>query len=165
MGVSTSVPQFVGKIDRFAVAQNNVAKTGVAGAAKAVSGAITAELLAATHGTARLSGVGRQGARLGVRTVITHDRAVITASGPWQFIEGDTRKHDISPKGRRTGKRGRPLKGAKALTIGGEFYASAKQTGGSKGKRPFGKGAVAGQPLAKAAFEVAETAAMREVFG
>jgi hypothetical protein len=165
MGTSTSVPQFVGKLDRYAALQKGVEKTGVAGAAKAVSTAITAEVLAQTHGTARLSGVGKKGARLGVRTVITSNRAVITATGPWQFIEGDTRKHDISPRGRRTGKRGRALKGAKALTIGGEFYASAKNTGGSKGKRPFAKGTVAGEPAAKAAFEVAETAALREVFG
>lgn len=163
MGVSRSVPELQAKLKRFSAAQQNVRRVGVRNATAVMAASIDAELVAAT-GDRRLSGVGKNGARLGIKTVIGNDKASLSATGPWQLVEGDTKKHDISPRGRRVGKRGRPLKGAQALKIGGGFYASAKATGGSKGKEPWAKGTIAGRPLAAKAFDAAEAAALREVF-
>lgn len=155
MGTSTSVPQLVGKLAKFAEGQEAVAHAGVVAGTKVMRDSIVAELGSVTHGTGRLSGVGKKGTRLGVRTIVG-TQGIVTATGPWQFIEGDTRRHDVRPKRRR---------GKKALSIGGGAYASAKNTGGSKGKHPFAKGTIAGQPLVGAAFQAAEDAALREVFG
>lgn len=155
MGVSRSPAELVGKLAKFADSQEIVAHEAVVTATKAVAGTITAELAKVTHGTGRLSGVGKKGARLGVITVLTANQGIVTARGPWQFIEADTKRHNIAPKKRR---------GKKALTIGSGLYASAKNTGGSKGKQPFAKGTIAGEPLAIAAFHAAEDTALREVF-
>lgn len=160
MGTSRSVGQLVGKVGRYADAQEGVAREAVVGATRVVRGAIDAELLANTHGNRRLSGVGKKGAKLTVLSTVTGNRGVITARGPWQLIEGATKRHDIQAKGTRGRRRG-----AKALVIGGNLRASAKNTGGSKAKEPFAKGTVAGRPLAKTAFTAAEDAALKEVFG
>lgn len=64
-------------------------------------------------GDLRLSGVGKRGARIGVRYDIDRarssavsDRAFIKAWGPWQFVEADTRGHRIPKvRGRRARRR------------------------------------------------------------
>ena len=73
----------------------------------------------ATGGDGRLSGVGRRGAKLGVRYDVkdgAKPTAVVKATGPWQLIERDTKSAGvIRPKGRRRRGSG----GAKALAAGG----------------------------------------------
>jgi hypothetical protein len=109
-------------------------KAGVNKSALHVTRAIRGNIRAVT-GDNRLSGVGRRGARVGARYNVkgtVNPTALITAVGPLHLIERDTRPHDVAPR-----KRG----GRKALKFAnGTFAASAHASGGSKGKRPFGRG-------------------------
>jgi hypothetical protein len=55
----------------------------------------------ATGGDLRLSGVGRNGARIGVRYRIVGGTAEVAATGPLHFLEGGTQAHDVEPRRRR----------------------------------------------------------------
>jgi len=61
---------------------------------------LTARIGPATGGDMRLSGVGRRGARIGVRYTITRGgtEAWIAARGPLHLLERGTRGHEITPK-------------------------------------------------------------------
>ena len=132
-----------------------------------VTQAIRDEVRVATGGDMRLSGVGRRGARVGARFDVRGTKnptAMVKATGPMHLLEHDTRPHEIGPRGRRVGRSGRRLKGAKALRIGGEFRASAQHPG-THAKRPFERGYIRSRdetgPIFNRAVEDAIRKAMR----
>lgn len=142
---------------------------GVRAAALEATTLIRAEIRKASGGDMRLSGAARngKGAKVGAGFDIkgsTNPTALIRAYGPIQLIERDTAPHLIMARSRfvirggvrvRQGRRsaaGRRLRGKAALTIGGGFYASAQHPG-TKGKRPFARGAERAAPLTPRLFQ------------
>lgn len=88
-------------------------------------------------GDGRLSGVGRSGAKLGVRFDLKgsmNPTALLRALGPWQLIERKTSAHKIRPRKRR---------GKRAIAFGGIARAWAQHPG-TRGKEPWAKGIDAG---------------------
>ena len=165
MGVSTSAEQLAAKLAAHGRAIEAAGPVAVSGAAVAVESSITVLTAAATGGDMTLSGVGRKGGKLGVRKVVGPSEALLTATGPFHLAESDQPRHDIKPRGLQRTARGRQRKGAKALTIGGGLWASARNTGGSRGREPWKRGVRAGEPAAMAAFETANDSALKAVFG
>lgn len=95
----------------------------------------------------RLRGVGKKGARIGVRYDIETDgRAVVKAIGPLHLLERDTKAHEIKPKSSGRGSNRKQRKGAVRLA-NGEFRASVQHPG-TKGQHPFEKGIEDGTPKA-----------------
>lgn len=117
---------------------------GVQKAALEAKNIINAEIRKVAGADMKLSGVGRSGSRVGARYDIkgkTNPTALVRAFGQLQLIERDTGPHLIVPKGRIRKKRGRGFrKGAKALTIGSNLRPAALHPG-TKGQRPFARGA------------------------
>lgn len=153
MGVSTSWGQLAGKLATASAASGSVPAFATRAAGEAAAGIIRG------ISPARLSGVGRGGARLGVRVSVVQGAAstigYVRATGPWQLIEGDTRPHGIKPKGR--GK-------ARALRLGdGAFYARVQHPG-TKGKHLFAKGARTARPLIPRIYQQAEHQALARIF-
>lgn len=95
----------------------------------------------------RLRGVGKKGARIGVRYDLkADDAAVVKAIGPLHLLERDTKAHTIEPKSKGRGANRR--KRAGALKLGdGQFRASAQHPG-TKGQHPFEKGIEDARPKA-----------------
>lgn len=125
----------------------------VAASARTYSTGIRTTVGAATGGKFRLSGVGKRGARVGVRTTFDGPSAIIQATGPMQLIERDTSAHSIprvvgsrrtrTAAGKLSHKRetnGRNLNGQKVLFFGGRFVTGPIQHPGTKGKHPFERG-------------------------
>lgn len=128
MGVSHSVAEFTGKIEKTA--------TNVAAAKRP---AMNAAALAAKTEMQRgaptfLRGVGRKGAKIGVRyTLFGDNKAVVRWYGPAHLLNNPTKPHTITPKGRR-GRRG----GKRALVINGQPVARAQHPG-TRGRGFFQK--------------------------
>jgi hypothetical protein len=54
-----------------------------------------------------LSGVGRKGVRIGARYTVGATKAEIKATGPWQFVEYNTKPHIITSRGLRGSRKSR----------------------------------------------------------
>lgn len=95
---------------------------------------VTAAMAAAGAGTGKLRGVGRKGARIGVRYDQTAGGAVLVrATGPFHLLESDTKAHRIPlQRGARARKR--------VVVIPGVGVRSFVNHPGSKGKHPWAKG-------------------------
>lgn len=128
----------------------------VAASARAYTNAIRSEISGVTTG-GRLRGVGKRGARVGVKYDVQSSgerpTAFVQATGPLQLIERDTAEHQIprvagsrrlrTAAGRLSHKRegtGRNLNGAKVLKIQGEYRTGPITHPGTKGKHPFERG-------------------------
>lgn len=125
---------------------------------------IRSSIYSVTNG-GRLRGVGKNGARVGVRvTQQRSDTALVQATGPLHLIERDTSAHLIprttgvrrrrTAAGRLSHKRestGRVLSGRKLLVINGSVVTGPVLHPGTKGKHPFDIGYVAAEGAALAA--------------
>lgn len=90
----------------------------------------------------RMSGVGRGGARVGVRYDIkgtNNPTSIIRATGPLHLLENPTKAHDIAPRRRRGRKR--------AVAFDGQVYGRVRHPG-TRGRKPFSKGIDRGRPKA-----------------
>lgn len=139
----STVDQFVRKMDRTAVELARADRVAVERAAFTMKQYTLASLRRAAP-SGRLRGVGKKGARLGVRYDVKGQRnpvALVRATGPWQFIENDTKAHQIpKARGRRARKR-------YAVTPYGVF--ARVNHPGTKGKHPWRLGVAAGTPRAE----------------
>lgn len=151
MGKSTSPLQLAGKFAACAKELQKASNTTVDLTAKTVKKSIV------EISPSRLRGVGKKGANIGVRYRIDNfpdaRKALVWATGPWQFIEGDT-KAGIRPRKRRTGRGKNRFIGP----IQGYFHP------GTKGKHLFRKGAVAGLAIAGGLQRTHAAAALKKVF-
>lgn len=136
----------LGRLATHAGARN---ETAIAKAALVVKEAVVAQM----HGVTRLRGVGRRGARIGVRYTITgtggEAMARIKATGPFHLLERPTRAHDILPATRQ------------ALKIGDQFAAYAHSSG-TRGKYPWRTGTEIGKPAALKRYEAELRKEIRE---
>jgi len=134
MGTSTSASQLAGKLNRTATHLKAAERTAVGQAALAGKGIILANM-----GTRTLSGVGKRGARLGVRYDLkggNSPTALLRVTGPAHLLNNPTAAHRIEPRGRTRTASGRARRGAKAITPDGNPRAGANHPG-TKGKRFF----------------------------
>lgn len=131
----------------------------------------------------RLRGVGKKGAKLGVRyNVGTYNgeaKSLVYVTGPWHLIERDTRAHIIPAlKGQKSSQRGaqRATKGRmygpafggvkakpQVIVIGKNVRAMAFHPG-TQGKHPFDKGVLASRAAVKRLWEGKANLAIRRIF-
>jgi hypothetical protein len=136
-----------------ALAVEAAAKVGVAKAALLVKTSVQAEL----GGVTRLRGVGKRGAKIGVRYDITKTArtpsATVRMVGPAHLLERDTRAHPIAPKG------------TKVLHLAnGQFVARVEDHPGTRGKHPFEHGVDKSAPLVPRVMFQEQIASLRKVF-
>lgn len=113
-----------------------------------VAAAMKAKIVISSGAPSRLRGVGRAGAKLGVRYTIRgsemNPSAQLRATGPWQLIEKDTKPHRIGPKKRRGGSRSGRGGGVAVPGVG--VFRSVHHPG-TKGKHPWAKGVEKAEPV------------------
>lgn len=127
MGTSSSPGELVRKLSKAGGAIDGAARDGVFKAALLVKTSVLSEM----H-TTRLRGVGKKGAKIGVRFDVKGTKnptALIRATGPFHLLERDTKAHDITPKKKK-----------KALSIPGVGPRASAHHPGSRGKHPWEKG-------------------------
>lgn len=117
-------------------------KDMVRAAALAVTLAERESVSSATHGSNRLSGVGRKGAKLNVGFDLKGSTALVRARGPLHLIESDNKAHVIVPRRRR---------GRRALAGNGFGPVASVNHPGTSGKHPWAKGLATGIPAAEKA--------------
>ncbi len=183
MGVSHSVEEFNRKLQKAAV---KVGKDVEYAATEQAALLVKKHVLALTPG--RLSGVGKSGAKLGVRYNIGkyegRSKALVFATGPFHLIERNTRPHAI-PKlagsnTRTTGRKIRAKKGRlfgpafgglsrkaldkKPLKLGGSTYRAHVHHPGTKGKHPWERGVAIAAPKIPDLYQNALHLVLSEVF-
>lgn len=150
MGESRSADELARKLLRAADGVTKAKTDGVKKSAAIVKGFVVGEL----HGVTRLRGVGRKGARIGVRYVVTPDKATVGMTGPAQLIERDTKPHEIRP--------GR----AKALHLAsGDARALVAHHPGTHGKHPFQHGVEKATPLLPRLMLEEQAQSLKKIFG
>jgi hypothetical protein len=132
----------------------------------------------ATGGDGRLSGVGKSGARLGVRSkpegTAANGRFFISATGPWQIIENDTGGRVIRSRYAR-GRRRKGFIGPVAagqfkggdravLNIPGVGFRRSARHPGTKGKKPWARGVASAKPYVTREVENRTVTAIRKAF-
>jgi hypothetical protein len=109
--------------------------------------AMKAKVAISAGAPASLRGVGKSGAKLGVRYTLsgseTNPSAKLRATGPWQLIEENTSPHTIGPKRRGKGARS-PRRCRRHSGIGPRAVVHHP---GTKGKHPWAKGVEKAEPL------------------
>lgn len=126
MGTSTSVDAFASKIAAGGKAIEKAEKVTIAESAQAGK-----KIMQANMGFTRLRGVGKKGAKVGVRYKIvggSHPSALLSYFGAVHLVNNNTSPHRIEPKAGR--------RGAKALNVGGNLRANADHPG-TRGKKFF----------------------------
>lgn len=142
---------------RFPDELQKAQRVGVGRAALHVTREIRQEIRVATGGDMRLSNVGARGARLNARFDVrgtVNPTALIRATGPMQLIEYDTKPHEIRPRRRR---------GTKVLKLPNGYVPKVRHPG-TRGKRPFARGAERGALRSAEKFNEAIEQAMRRTF-
>jgi len=120
-----------------------------------VKRSVQAQLVAAGAGSGRLRGVGKKGAKVGVRVDPLGRAVLVRATGPVHLLESKTRAHRI-PKDSRASTWVISIPG-----VGVRAFANVK---GTKGKYPWAKGVVAAAPMVGKANQVALTKTLGAVF-
>jgi hypothetical protein len=130
--MASTVGQQIGrKMDRAATELRRSQRTAVVGGLTELKRGVERRLPASK----RLRGVGKRGARIGVRYDLQGENAgTLKATGPMQLIERDTKAHVVAPKKRRA--RG----GRAAVRLADGQFRGAVQHPGTKGQHPFEKG-------------------------
>lgn len=165
--------------------ERNVADS-VGKAAQVVKGSVEAQMRGAVGADLRMSGVGRGGAKIGVRYDVKgsgNPTALLRATGPVQLVERDTSPHTILPRsiGRAQGRSKAARRAAKQdlysalfgssvgagatpLKIGSDRFAFRVSHPGTTGKHPFEKGVDRATPAAQKILARACTKSLAEVF-
>lgn len=164
MGTSNSPAELARKLARVAVL---VEKDVDYAATEAAALLIKSNIVAIAP--KRLKGVGKRGAKLGVRYNIGHyeaaAKALIYATGPFQLVERDTKAHAIP----RANRRNRtvvhlPYSVQTVSHASGTTAVATVHHPGTKGKHPFEKGALAAMPLIGPLYDSRLALVMHEIF-
>lgn len=156
MGISHSPAELSRKLSKLAVEYQNQDAVVVREAAQLTKQAVLA------RAPKRLSGVGKKGARLNARYVLSLSgdtpSALVFAQGPWQFIENDTRPHRIPRQtARKRGKR----RYAVVPGVGPRAYALHP---GTRGQHPWRNGVLAAEPAIARMFDNKTSVVMGRIF-
>jgi hypothetical protein len=156
MGVSHSGAEAAAKMQRLGMSLVNVQLDQVNEASRIVKASVMA------RAPSRLRGVGKRGARLGVRyrsgMYGGEAKSIVFVTGPWQLIEWDTKAHRIprARKSRRARKRYAVIPG-----VGVRAYAEHP---GTRGKHPWRTGVTAAIPAVQRVFESRVGFLVRQAF-
>jgi len=141
MGTSTSFEQLAGKLNRVSSNLTSTTQKATGSACKAAKDVFLVSVSGATGGDAKLSQVGKNGARLGVnyRVVGKGDdvQGRVRATGPWHLVEYAINAHLITSKragGSRRSRARRFEEGATGEGIGGGRSAMLRTP---YGPRPY----------------------------
>lgn len=151
--------QFAAKTARMGGELRTLERRAVQIAALAVKTSVTSQMVAAGVQNGRLRGVGKKGAKIGVRFDLAGDKALVRATGPFQLIERDTKAHRI-PK-----VRGARAKKKRVVVIPGVGVRAWASHPGTQGKHPWAKGVVAARPVAEKAHGLALHQALKKAYG
>jgi hypothetical protein len=146
------------RLTKVARELNGAAKPSVNKAALVLKKSVEHELVKVAPAR-RLSGVGKRGAKVGVRYDIKgakNPTAIVRATGPMHLIERSTKAHTI-PRSRGRGR-------LKVLRLPGDVFRRSVQHPGTRGRRPFGKGIERGRPLALKTLRAAQSDALKRGF-
>lgn len=133
MGTSKSGAELAGKLFNAGNTVGNATRIGLLAGGRHVKSVALAQLAVAGIKSGRMSGVGRNGARVGISYDIVKadgDEAAVrvAAKGPLHLLERDTRPHAIEPR------RGEALQ-----FDNGKFRSYVLRHPGTKGKHPWEK--------------------------
>jgi hypothetical protein len=135
--------QFAAKMRRLSTDIHGADQAIVNRAAFIVKKSVQAQLAVAMP-SGRLRGVGKKGARVGVRYTLYPHSAKVFMFGPAQLIERDTRPHRIPREFQgRTRRDGTRRKRTKPIAIPNVGVRQWAMHPGTKGKHPWAKGVVA----------------------
>jgi hypothetical protein len=155
VGVSRSPAELRRKLDRLGDEFADIPLSAVREGSQIIKTAVT------RRAPARLSGVGKRGAKIGVRYNVGNfggeAKSLIHATGPFHLIERDTKAHRI-PK-----ERGRRARKRYAVIPGVGVRAWAKHPG-TKGQHPWAKGLLAARPAVQRVLESKAAHALRRIF-
>jgi hypothetical protein len=156
--MAKSPAQFASDLRRFAADGSNFEKRLATSAALTVKDATLRELRVAAP-RLRLSGVGKRGARVGVRydQGNTPGTMLVRATGPVHLIESDTKAHPI-PKARKRGRK-------RYVVIPGVGVRSSVKHPGTSGKHPWRKGVARAKVAAPRAVQEETRKQMGRFFG
>ena len=174
--MADSITAFLGKTAKMGEELARLDRTMAEQAALAIKASVLTAMSEAGVKNGRLRGVGKKGAKIGVRYDIQgrKNSALIRATGPFQLIERDTKAHRVPklyknqfsatnspllsiPKVSRSAKRGK-------IAIPGVGVRAWANHPGTKGKHPWDKGVVAGIAVQERAAAVALTTALRRAY-
>jgi hypothetical protein len=147
--------QLAGRMVKVEKSIKNAGRPAAAKAGGILQQSTARTIKSASGGDSRLSGVGRKGAKVGSRYVVSSEpngdaTAVVRATGPLHFIENDTKAGARYRRRRGRGGAAGPTK--------------PMMHPGTKGQRPFERGIAAGRPAAVKALRSAFTDAVRKGF-
>lgn len=153
------LPTFLAKTAKMGVELQNLEHRTVQIAALAVKTSVLTQMQAAGVNNGKLRGVGKKGAKVGVRYDFGgRSTALVRATGPFQLIERDTKAHRIpKERGARARKR--------VVVIPGVGVRAWADHPGTKGKHPWAKGVVAAIPIQHKAQGLALTQTLRKAYG
>lgn len=146
--MADSLTTFLQKTVKMEGELRNFERNMVRVTAQAVKTSVQAQMSVAGVQNGKLRGVGKRGAKVGVRYDLVGKTALVRATGPFHLIERDNKDHR-TPKvrGARARKRLVVIPG-----VGVRAFANVK---GTKGKHPWAKGVIAAVPAAERAGAVA----------
>jgi hypothetical protein len=155
VGVSRSPAELRRKLDRLADDYDDLPLALVKDGSLVVKRAVT------RRAPARLSGVGKRGAKIGVRYNVGNyggtPQSLIHATGPFHLIERDTKAHRIpKERGLRARKRYAVIPG-----VGVRAYAKHP---GTQGQFPWAKGVRESLPIVRRMLESKAAHALRRIF-
>lgn len=156
--MADTVAQFLAKTAKMGTELGTLEHRMAEIAALAVKKSVQTQLQAAGVDNGRLRGVGKKGAKIGVRYDFGgRTTALVRATGPFHLIERTNKAHLIpKQRGARARKRIVVIPG-----VGVRAYANHP---GSKGKHPWAKGVVAAIPVQQKAQGLALAAALRKAY-
>lgn len=161
MGQSEHPYELAAKLLSFSGAVGAVPRSATRQVCMEAKKIMAASLAAAGAPSQRLRNVGKRGARLGVwwdvKDFGANTIGVIRATGPWQIIEWDTAPHQI-PRQRRRGR-------TRYVRFPDGGVRRSVQHPGTRGKRPWAKGALVVARTAPRLYQAGVAAAMSSAFG
>lgn len=128
-------------------------------ASLAVKTSVLAQMQAVGVDGGKLRGVGKKGAKIGVRYDVLGKKALVRATGPFHLLERPTKPHR-TPKERATGGKGK----RKVVNIPGVGVRAYANVAGTKGKYPWAKGVAAAVPIQHRAQGIALHQALRRAY-
>lgn len=159
MGTSKSFGEFAHKLTNLQDNLEDVPKRGVSASALHIKRQVM-QRLGSSGAPVLLRGVGKKGVKVGVRydvkTFTANTTALITATGPFQLVERDTKAHAM-PRQRKRGRK-------RALKIPGVGFRASARHPGTKGKHPFAKGVQDAMPKVRKEFNEAVSDSITKVF-
>jgi hypothetical protein len=145
------------KLDRLADDYSDLPTALVKESSQIAKTSVLAFTTPASGGDLKLSGVGKKGARIGVRynlgTFGGEAKSLLFVTGPFHLLERDT-KAGPRPHKRRRGR-------------GKKRFIGPIQSGfhpGTQGKHPFAKGVTAAEPLIARLLQTRSALAIRRIF-